>query len=175
MFCFFFQFFLFCVCFLLFVFLKQKHFLCFFFDVFFVFFQVFFHFSPVFFLAYLFMFSCFVCTRFFSLKKKGFFTFGQADGASRSFATPTNQSFGVCKVNLATLKVAINQSSSIIINHQPSTIKHHQSTIVVIDHQSSIIDNQSSLVIDHQPSLINQPSSSSTINHQSSTITINQS
>ena len=39
-----------------------------------------------------------------------FFSFGQAKGASRSVATPTNQSFRVCKVNLATLKVATTET-----------------------------------------------------------------
>ena len=62
------------------------------------------------FLAILFMFSFFFCSRFFSFFffKKKFFNLGQAKGASRSIATPTNRSFRVFEVDLATLKVAIN-------------------------------------------------------------------
>ena len=48
----------------------------------------------------------FACVFFLFLNKR-FFTFGQAKGASRAVATPTNQSFRVCNDNLATHKVAI--------------------------------------------------------------------
>ena len=61
---------------------------------------------PFFLLAFLFIFSFFFCVSFHFLFER-FFTFRSKvaeDGLSRH--RPTNQSFRVCKVNLATLKVA---------------------------------------------------------------------
>ena len=73
----------------------------------------FFLFLSLFFLfLFFFHFSCFFLLRFFSVFGR-FLAFGQVEGNARHYerdgrvATPTNQSFRVCKVNLATLKVAI--------------------------------------------------------------------
>ena len=60
--------------------------------------------------------SCFVLLAFlFILFVFLSLTFGQVKGNARQgrsrhpVATPTNQNVGVCKVNLATLKVAMNE------------------------------------------------------------------
>ena len=90
-------------------------------DFFLIFYFFFVSFSTVlpffFLLAFLFIFLVFFCClRFLSFLfflKKRFFAFGQVKGIARDGRSrhgPTNQSFRVCKVDLATLKVAITWS-----------------------------------------------------------------
>ena len=69
--------------------------------------HVFFWLFCLFFFSYFcFLFSLFTFFSCVSFLFK-FSTFGQEKRASRSVATPTNQSFRVCQVNLATFRVAI--------------------------------------------------------------------
>ena len=66
-----------------------------------------FHVSHFFYFAFLvifFLVFLFACVSFHSLR---FFTFGQVEGNARD-GRSRHQSFRVCKVNFATLKVAIN-------------------------------------------------------------------
>ena len=79
--------------FLFFVYFSKKRF----------FLTFFFQFFPLLFflLAFLFIFLVFFLPAFLFIFLR-FFALGQPQGASRSVATPTNQSFRVCKVTLAT-------------------------------------------------------------------------
>ena len=88
-------------------------------DFFLIFYFFFVSFSTVLpFFFYLRFFSFFLfffvaCVSFHFFLKKRFFAFGQVKGIARDGRSrhgPTNQSFRVCKVDLATLKVAITWS-----------------------------------------------------------------
>ena len=106
--------------FFVFFFLLNLFFVFFFdFSFFLIFACVSFHFFFFFLIAVSLFFPLFflLAFLFFFLVLERFFTFGQVEGnacSGRSRHRPTNQSFRVCKVNLATLKVA--QKHTIFVN-----------------------------------------------------------
>ena len=89
-------------------------------------------FVPVLFMRFFsFFLVCFFCLRFFSFFQR-FFAFGQVNGNARH-GRDIYQSFLVCKVNLATLNVAISTHLM-----QPK-LKPFQNHFVVISNKFKVL------------------------------------